>query len=962
MSDVYTKVTSGLNIKTLATSAAPAILGDLQPNTGTGNLQYHNGTAVANMVTDTNTLTLTNKTLDAGANTISNLVNANISASAAIAYSKLNLSGSILGSDISASAAIPYSKLSLAGSILNSDIASGAAIAYSKLNLAASIVNADISATAAIAYSKLNLAASIVNSDISATAAIAYSKLNLAGSVKLVSDVTGTLPIANGGTGQITAPLAFNALSPLTTLGDTLAYTGTTNTRLPVGTAGQVIVADSTQATGLRWTSLQQGAKNYITNSNFEGNSLTGYSLFNTTLSGVNPTTAPSGGAASLTAAVTSSGPIAGTYSLLLSSSGATTTGQGLITSALTIDREDQAKVLTYRFAYSVASGTSNLNFSGSSSNTFAVWIYDTANAAWIQPAGVYNLVQNSGVGICTGTFQTPANTTSLQLAIICINASGGAMSIQFDDFSVGPQSLVTAGVKANTRTVITSGSTYTTPSNPSPIALNITVIGGGGGGAGGGSSGTITAAGAGGSSSFGGTLLVAGGGGPGVYDSTGGAGGTASGVAPITGFDSVNGGSGTGVADSSATFRSGGDGGNSSIGGAGGGGATTLNGNSAAPNSGSGGGGGGNSAASGNNVGAGGGAGATAKGLLTNPLGSYAVVIGSGGTAGLGGTSNGGSGGAGKIIVEEIYAGSNVLLSSDSGNSTAVVAICRLTTGQTIPASNTTIINFNSVDYDTTGSVTAGSSWQFKAPSSGFYDVSFHLEAVNNAYSNNVQERVFLYKNGSPLYGMATWTSFNNPSTDPNWSGAGGCYLVAGDIINLQMQTAGDAIVLQTDIQRLYVYIAKRQSSAVIQASDSVNARYISTNTTGIATGTTVSIPMTSKDFDTHNAFNISTSTYTVPITGKYRVTYSANLVPGSTTQGQVYNLLLYKNGSAYQYFGQGQLRPTNSQVQAVGSCLVNCVAGDTIRAYIENNASSSVTPDGSSFANNIAFERIGN
>jgi hypothetical protein len=61
------------------------------------------------------------------------LVNANVSASAAIAYSKLALTGSIVNADINASAAIAYSKLALTGSIVNADIAAGAAIAVSKL-------------------------------------------------------------------------------------------------------------------------------------------------------------------------------------------------------------------------------------------------------------------------------------------------------------------------------------------------------------------------------------------------------------------------------------------------------------------------------------------------------------------------------------------------------------------------------------------------------------------------------------------------------------------------------------------------------------------------------------------------------------------------------------------------------------------------------------------------------------
>jgi hypothetical protein len=60
--------------------------------------------------------------------------------------------------------------------------------------------------------------------------------------VNLASQVTGTLPIANGGTGATTAANAFNALSPLTTVGDILyEETGAVGARLPIGTTGQVL-------------------------------------------------------------------------------------------------------------------------------------------------------------------------------------------------------------------------------------------------------------------------------------------------------------------------------------------------------------------------------------------------------------------------------------------------------------------------------------------------------------------------------------------------------------------------------------------------------------------------------------------------------------------------------------------------------------------------------------------------
>lgn len=61
----------------------------------------------------------------------------------------------------------------------------------------------------------------------------------------LTTGVTGTLPVANGGTGQTTAILAFNALSPLTTTGDLLTNNGTDDVRLAIGTTNQKLTVRS---------------------------------------------------------------------------------------------------------------------------------------------------------------------------------------------------------------------------------------------------------------------------------------------------------------------------------------------------------------------------------------------------------------------------------------------------------------------------------------------------------------------------------------------------------------------------------------------------------------------------------------------------------------------------------------------------------------------------------------------
>ena len=76
----------------------------------------------------------------------------------------------------------------------------------------------------------------------------------------LSTGVTGTLPIANGGTGQTTAVDAFDALAPTTTKGDLILHNGTDNVRLAVGgTNGHVLTVDSTTATGVKWAAAGGG-------------------------------------------------------------------------------------------------------------------------------------------------------------------------------------------------------------------------------------------------------------------------------------------------------------------------------------------------------------------------------------------------------------------------------------------------------------------------------------------------------------------------------------------------------------------------------------------------------------------------------------------------------------------------------------------------------------------------------
>lgn len=274
--------------------------------------------------------------------------------------------------------------------------------------------------------------------------------------------------------------------------------TATAANRIQTGTNGNVSMTNNASflfvydATTSRWQlvggtgsgSGSGGAKNYLGtvnningNGDFELGSTTGWSLAHTTLSSLVPNQASGSWTAAsgnLSLSAVTSGKLAGTYSGSLASSAASVAGDMLVSDAFTIDLEDQAKVLTFKFYYSATSGATNLNFSGTSSNTLQVYIYDVTNSAWIQPAGVYGMTQGSGVGICTGTFQTTSNSTQYRLALVNVNASAGAYTILVDDFVVGPQ---TAPIGA----VVTDWVSYTptwTASTTNPTLGNGTLNG----------------------------------------------------------------------------------------------------------------------------------------------------------------------------------------------------------------------------------------------------------------------------------------------------------------------------------------------------------------------------------------------------------------------------------------------------------------------------------------------------
>jgi len=154
--------------------------------------------------------------------------------------------------------------------VLTSDangVASWVAPATGGTVTSVSSANADIAVATGVSTPVLTLNSGVGNNQI----------VKLDGSAKLpavdgsaltnitAANISGAMAITQGGTGQITAILGFNALSPITTKGDLITSDGTNDVRLPVGANDYVLTADSTQSSGVKWAAANVGTVTEVT-------------------------------------------------------------------------------------------------------------------------------------------------------------------------------------------------------------------------------------------------------------------------------------------------------------------------------------------------------------------------------------------------------------------------------------------------------------------------------------------------------------------------------------------------------------------------------------------------------------------------------------------------------------------------------------------------------------------------
>lgn len=178
---------------------------------------------------------------------------------------------------------------------------------------------------------------------------------------------------------------------------------------------------------------LQNGSKaerNYILNGEYERN-VNGTVAY-ADAAGARPVDA-TGGSPTLTCTRTTSSPLDGDGSLLITKDAANRQGNGCSV-AFTTKAISNASVLQIEFSYTIPSGTY-------ADGDLVVDVYDAtgASVASTQPAPTQIL--NTGVvQKWSGSFQVPSGSTSFRLAFHVASTSASAYTVKIDSLRVGPQ------------------------------------------------------------------------------------------------------------------------------------------------------------------------------------------------------------------------------------------------------------------------------------------------------------------------------------------------------------------------------------------------------------------------------------------------------------------------------------------------------------------------------------------
>ncbi|HRT83932.1 MAG TPA: hypothetical protein P5523_04775, partial [Bacteroidales bacterium] len=292
---------------------------------------------------------------------------------------------------------------------------------------------------------------------------------------------------------------------------------------------------------------------------------------------------------------------------------------------------------------------------------------------------------------------------------------------------------------------------------------------------------------------------------------------------------------------------------------------------------------------------------------------------------------------------------GSNVLMSQDADTRVCAARFTK-TTSQSIPTNTDTLIDYETVDYDTHGAFNLSTD-RYTAPLAGYYAIAVSTEYAANGTGQRATQ---LYKNGSLFCELGAHATVSASFTSRVF-GNTTLYLNAGDYLELYgyQSSGGNLNLCVSGDDYTYVSINRITGPALPVAGETVACYAYADSVQTILVDTVFTkINFTNTDFDTHGAFSTANDRYTAPMSGIYELFTQVRLDGGFSANET--ETAFYKNGV--------EVLRTNKNVVGGGDGLVmqgmlKLNAGDYVEVFVKstsgsNRSTSSTTTKDTNFS----------
>ncbi len=299
----------------------------------------------------------------------------------------------------------------------------------------------------------------------------------------------------------------------------------------------------------------------------------------------------------------------------------------------------------------------------------------------------------------------------------------------------------------------------------------------------------------------------------------------------------------------------------------------------------------------------------------------------------------------------------SSSVLTSDQTDTRIVTARINRTGTQSLANVTATKIQFNSVIDDSHAAFDSATNYRYNVVVSGFYQISGSISYG----ANTTGTRIVLYRinGGADIYMSSIGTADITNETAVAFF-ARTAFLKSGDYIEIfGQQNSGGALNITGNST---VQFSRISGPNQIAASESVYARYTSSNAQIVNNSTTQVIEFSTRDRDTHNAVS-GTGTgwrFTAPISGFYEVD-ATTITGGAGTSGYI-NLSILKNGTLFLEGLNSVAFNASGQGSSVSGALY-LLAGEYISVALANNATGAQrTTSAVAAQNHVTIKRVGN